>query len=145
MIKKLSDAYAPSAKEEDVRNIIIKDLIDFYPDVKIDNLGNLIIHKPGKKKSIAITAPMDEVSFLITHESKSNKLISTSICNVNPRALQNTVCFDENKKNYIISKTPDNCDKTDKIRNIEFSILDYCEGKKLYNSFISKTLVFSLA
>ena len=45
MIKKLSNAYAPSAKEEEVRKIIIKELEDFYTDIKVDSLGNLIIHK----------------------------------------------------------------------------------------------------
>ena len=79
MIKKLSDAYAPSAKEEEARKIIVEELKDFYADIKIDALGNLIIHKPGNYKTIAITAPMDEVSFLVTHNKKESKVIVIDI------------------------------------------------------------------
>ena len=103
MIKKLSNAYAPSAKEEEVRDIIINELSDFYTDIRVDNLGNLIIHKPGKKKCIALTAPMDEVSFLITHVKNENTLIGTSICNVKPKTLQNIIVIDKNRQNYILS------------------------------------------
>lgn len=142
MIKGLSNAYAPSAKEEEVRKIIIKDLRDFYYDIKIDNLGNLIIHKPGKMKTIAITAPMDEVNFLVTHEKNENKLISTSICGVKSKTLQNITCIDENKQKYILSNIPNSADNVEKIRNIEFSKLNECKGDKLDNGFVSKSIVY---
>lgn len=143
MIKELSNAYAPSAKEEEIRKIIIKDLSDFYPDIKVDNLGNLIIHKPGKLKTVAITAPMDEVSFLITHEKSENKLISTSICGVKSKTLQNITCVDENKQKYILSNIPNIHDNIEKTRNIEFLKLDKCKVNKLDSEFISKSLVYN--
>lgn len=143
MIKNLSNAYAPSAKEEEVRKIIIKDLSDFYPEITIDNLGNLIIHKPGKIKCIAITAPMDEVSFLVTHEKNTNKLISTSICAVKSKTLQNSVLIDENSKKFIIDKIPKITDENEKIKNIELIKLDNCKGDLLNDDFVSKSLVYN--
>lgn len=143
MIKKLSNAYAPSAREEEVRKIIIKDLSDFYPDIRVDNLGNLIIHKPGKKKTIAITAPMDEVSFLVTHEKDEKTLIATSVCGVKSKALQNIIAIDEENKKYILSKIQNNTDSVEKIRNIEFLKIDSCKVDKLNSNFISKSLIYN--
>ena len=143
MIEKLSNAYAPSAKEEEVRKIIIKDLSDFYTDIKVDNLGNLIIHKPGKMKTIAITAPMDELSFLVTHEKDKNILISTSICGVKSKSLQNSVLIDKDSKKFIVDKVPKITDENEKIKNIELIKLDSCKGDLLNNDFISKSLVYS--
>lgn len=142
MIKELSNAYAPSAKEEEVRKIIIKDLQDFYPDIWVDSLGNLIIHKPGKKKTIAITAPMDEVSFLVTHEKNENTLISTSVCSVKHNTLQNILTIDKNKNKFILSKVQNNADFVEKIRNIEFLKIDYCKVDKLDNKFVSTSLIY---
>ncbi len=142
MIKELSNAYAPSAKEEEVRKIIIKDLSDFYADIKVDNLGNLIIHKPGKMKTIAITAPMDEVSFLVTHEKNENTLVATSICDVKSIALQNKVIIDENNEKFIVDKVQNITDNVEKIRNIELQKTNKCKVNQLNNVFVSKSLVY---
>lgn len=143
MIKKLSNVYAPSAKEEEVRKIIIKELSDFYTDIKIDNLGNLIIHKPGKKKKIAITAPMDEVSFVVTHRKDNNNLIATSVCAVKCNTLQNISVVDENKENYILSKTPNSSSNIEKCRNIEFTSTNCCKAKKLDKDYLSNSFVYN--
>lgn len=143
MIKELSNAYAPSAKEEDVRKIIIKDLADFYPDIRIDNLGNLIIHKPGKKKTIAITAPMDEVSFIITHKKGLDNYIATSVCGVKSNTLQNISVIDEDKNLYILSNLQNNTNNIEKIRNIEFFKTSSCKVNMLDNEFLSNSLVYN--
>ena len=142
MIKKLSDAYAPSAKEEEARKIIVEELKDFYADIKIDALGNLIIHKPGNYKTIAITAPMDEVSFLVTHNKKESKVILTSICDVKSKTLQNLMLKDEINNLFIINKTPNNSDEIGKIRNVEAKIANYCKANTLDNCFFGKSLVY---
>ncbi len=143
MIEKLSNAYAPSAREEEVRNIIIKELADFYTEIRVDNLGNLIIHKPGKLKSIAITASMDEVGFLITHIKDVNNVIATSICNVKSKSLQNITTVDKNKNLFICKKCQNITDNIEKIRNIEFENLNKCKGDYLNNNFIAKTLIYN--
>ena len=142
MIEKLSNAYAPSAKEEEVRQLIINDLSDFYDEIKIDNLGNLIIHKPGKKKTIAVTAPMDEVSFIVTHNKSDKSAIATSVCSVKSNTLQNILVINENNQKFILNKIEKNVDFVEKIRNIEFLCIDNCKAKKLDNDFTSNSLVF---
>lgn len=143
MIKELSNVYAPSANEDAVRKIITKDLADFYSDIKVDNLGNLIIHKPGKKKTIAITAPMDEVSFIITHKKYDNNYIATSVCPVKSKTLQNISIIDENNNFYILSKMQNNVNNIEKVRNIEFLKLNKCKANELNNEFLSKSLVYN--
>ncbi len=143
MIRTLSNLYSPSSREEEVRNLIIKELSDFYTDIRVDNLGNLIIHKPGKIKSIAITSPMDEVGFLITHVKDERKAIATSISSVKPLTLQDNLVIDDENNLFICKKCKTNADNIEKTRNIEFDNLLICKGEKLDNNFISKTLVFN--
>ena len=143
MIKKLSNSYSPSAKEEEVREIIIKELSDFYSDIRVDDLGNLIIHKPGKKKCIALTSPMDEVSFIITHIKNDKNLIGTSVCDVKSKTLQNITVIDKNRQKYILSKLPNNIDEYVKISNIEFSNFNTCKANCLDNEFVSESFIYN--
>ncbi len=143
MIKKLSNAYAPSAKEEEIRNIIIKELSDFYADIKTDNLGNLVIHKPGVKKTIAITAPMDEVSFIVTHIKDNKTLVATSVCGVKSNTLPNILVSDQKHRIYVANKVPNNSDNIEKTRNIEFTDTNCCKVEPLDNAFISNSLIYS--
>lgn len=143
MIKKLSNAYAPSAKEEEVRNIIINELSDFYSDIKIDNLGNLIIHKPGIKKTIALTAPMDEVSFVVTHKKDDKTLVATSICTVKSETLQNTSFIDKKNNIFILNNMNNKSGNIEKIRNVEFFKISNCKANSLDNDLISNSLIYN--
>ena len=142
MIEKLSNAYAPSGREEGVRNLISEELLDFYNEINVDNLGNLIIHKPGKKKKIAITAPMDEVGFIITHIKNDNLVISSSIGTVNKNTLQGIVARDDNNNLYI-SEICDNLSIINKkVKDLKFTAMTECKVDKLNNYLLSKTLIY---
>ena len=142
MIEKLSNAYAPSGREEEVRKIIIDELSDFYKEIKVDNIGNLVVHKPGKKKIIAITAPMDEVGFLVTHDENEKIVNTASIGTVNQKALHNIVVKDENDNYYISSKDNKISEDIARIRHFEFDKISGCKVDTLYNGLTSKTLIF---
>lgn len=142
MIEKLSNAYAPSGREEEVRKIIIDELSDFYKEIIVDNLGNLVVHKPGKKKVIAITAPMDEVGFLITHDDNADFVNTASIGTVNQKALQNIVVRDNDNNIYISSKNNKISEDMARIRHFKFEKTCYCKVNKPYNNIISNTLIF---
>lgn len=69
LIQKLCNLDATSGNEESVRNFIISEIKDFC-DYKIDNLGNILAFKEGKKrplKKVMIDAHMDEVGLIITN------------------------------------------------------------------------------
>ena len=142
MIEKLSNIYAPSGMEEEVRKIIIDELSDFYKEINIDNLGNLVVHKPGKKKVVAITAPMDEVGFLVTHDDNTNYINTASIGVVNQKALQNIVVRDKDNNIFISSNINKISEDIAKIRHFEFEKIGHCKAEKLYNNTISNVLTF---
>lgn len=143
MIKKLSDCYAPSGKEGEVREAIISELNDFYTDIKIDNLGNLIIHKAGKGKAIAITAPMDETGFIVTHHNSPDFVATSSIGTVKPKTLHNIMLSDNSGNCYINTQNDEINDNNGKVNSYKLDILSRCKGDSLNNNLISNTLIFS--
>lgn len=69
LLKKYSEIPSPSGSENLIREEIIKDIKDYADEIKVDNLGNLIVFKKGKNrplKKVMIDAHMDEIGFMIT-------------------------------------------------------------------------------
>lgn len=68
LLKKLCLLDGTSGSEDNVRDFIIDEIKD-YCEYKIDNLGNIICFKKGKKrpsKKLMLDAHMDEVGLIIT-------------------------------------------------------------------------------
>ena len=51
MLKKLTEAFGVSGREDEVRDIIISEIKDFCTDFNVDNMGNLMVCKKSKKKN----------------------------------------------------------------------------------------------
>lgn len=74
--KKLCNTYGVSGFESDVAQIIYECLKNKkYDDLKIDNVGNVILFKKGSigKKKIMISAHMDEVGFQVIDKISDHK------------------------------------------------------------------------
>ncbi|MCQ2416307.1 MAG: M42 family peptidase [Oscillospiraceae bacterium] len=71
-LKTLCSLYGTSGREHDVRNYILQALQEMQlPEdaVKIDRLGNVLVHKKGAKpaeKRVLFSAHMDEVALMVT-------------------------------------------------------------------------------
>lgn len=68
LIDELCNISGVSSDEEKVCKFIKKEIKDYVDDIKIDNIGNLIAFKKGKKtpeNKLLICAHMDEVGFII--------------------------------------------------------------------------------
>ena len=67
-LEKLSNAFGPSGNEEDVTEILGKELKEYADEVHVDKLGNILFYHEGKKgyPKIMLSAHMDEVGFIIT-------------------------------------------------------------------------------
>ena len=50
LLKKLTDAYGPSGREQTIRKIIEAEATKYADEVYCDTLGNLIAHKKGNGK-----------------------------------------------------------------------------------------------
>ena len=72
LLKRLSNADAVAAKENEVRNILKEECSPYCDEVSYDHLGSVIFHKKGTDSDplkIMFSAHMDEVGFLVRHIS----------------------------------------------------------------------------
>ncbi len=90
LIKKLSEAYGPSGREEEVRGLIKAEIQGHADEVLTDALGNLIAIKRGSGRKIMLAAHMDEVGIIITHIDKDGFLRFTNVGGVSPYTLLGT-------------------------------------------------------
>lgn len=75
LLKKLTDVFGPSGHEDAIREVIRKEAAGPGVEIKVDALGNLIVHKrPSLKaarkpwgKRIMVAAHMDEIGLVVTH------------------------------------------------------------------------------
>jgi len=76
LLEKLSNAFGPSGNEEDVAEILKKELEAYSDETTHDKLGNMIFLHKGKKDypKIMFSAHMDEVGFIITFTEESGFL-----------------------------------------------------------------------
>lgn len=72
LLKTLTETFGPSGHEEEVRNVIWKEVKPLADEVRVDALGNLIVHKKAaanskKPKRILLAAHMDEIGVIASH------------------------------------------------------------------------------
>jgi endoglucanase len=75
LLKTLTETFAPSGYEDAVREIILKEVKPLADEVRVDTLGNLIVHKKPTKaskfpKKIMLAAHMDEIGVIVSHVDK---------------------------------------------------------------------------
>ena len=76
LLATLSNAFGPPGAEEDVREVLKKELRDYADDVKVDKLGNIFFYHHGEEgyPRVMLAAHMDEVSFIVTYIEKNGFL-----------------------------------------------------------------------
>ncbi|MBX3086175.1 MAG: M42 family peptidase [Anaerolineae bacterium] len=78
LLEKLSNAVAVAGAESEVRKLIRDQIKDKVVDLTVDALGNLIVRRAAGSESnlkIMLTAPMDEIGFMVS-DVGDNGLIS---------------------------------------------------------------------
>lgn len=70
-LEKLSNAHGISGYEEEIREIIKRELEEYVDEFKIDKLGNIIAIKNGSAPSVMIAAHMDEIGLMVKHVDKN--------------------------------------------------------------------------
>lgn len=71
LLKKITEAFGPSGREDGVREVIRKEIEAYVDEIKVDNMGNLICHKKGNGKKLMMAAHMDEIGIMVTHIDKN--------------------------------------------------------------------------
>jgi len=79
ILKRLIKAYGVSGNEDEVRELIKREIRRYVDVISIDNMGNLIAHKRGKAPRIMLAAHLDEVGLMIKKIDNSGLIYCTEI------------------------------------------------------------------
>ena len=86
LYRRLSETFGPSGYEDDVRDLICKEISPYVDELYADPMGNLIAVK-GPSPKILFDAHMDEVGFMITGILDDGTLRFSQIGSVTPGTL----------------------------------------------------------
>ena len=72
LLQTLTETFGPSGYEDEVRTIVRREVEPLADEIRVDTLGNLIVHKRPTKtsratKKIMIAAHMDEIGVIVSH------------------------------------------------------------------------------
>ena len=118
LLIELINAFGVSGFEEEVRNIIEREIKKYVDDVYIDTLGNLIAHKKGNIPKVMLAAHMDEVGFIVRGISKNGNIYFSTIGGIEPLSLlgKNVILIGKEKiKGSITSQEFSDGEKVEKI------------------------------
>lgn len=125
LLKLLCDANGISGDENNVREIIINEIKDYVAEYKVDNLGNIIAFKKGKKrpfKKLMISAHMDEVGFIVTDITSDGLIKFNEVGGIDRRVLPGRRVIINNKTVGVIGVKPIHlCDNDEKNKIPEYS------------------------
>jgi tetrahedral aminopeptidase len=85
----LMDILSSSGHENAVRSYLYKEVKKYVKDVKIDNFGNLIVHKKGKGSSVMLAAHMDEIGLMVQSISEKGVIFIAMVGGIDPLACLN--------------------------------------------------------
>ncbi len=139
MIKKLCEAFGPSGREKEVRELIKGLIKDQCDELKVDALGNLIARKKPESDSknpskIMLCAHMDEIGVIITHIEKSGFLRFAPVGGVYPgQTLAQRVKFENGILGVIGVETKQGTPRPPRLDNmfIDIGARDREEAEKL--------------
>ena len=89
LLEDMTQIYAPSGEETEIREYIEKYAKDCCDEVYTDNMGNLIAHKKGNGKKIMFAAHMDEIGVIVTDIDENGLTHFDRIGRLNLRNLVN--------------------------------------------------------
>jgi tetrahedral aminopeptidase len=91
LLKKLSEAYGASGYEDEIREIVSKELKPLCNKVEIDTMGSVVGFKEGKakkdKKKIMLAGHIDEIGFLVSHVNDKGFIRISPAGGFDPRTL----------------------------------------------------------
>jgi len=74
--------------EQKIREIVLREVKHLVDEIRIDNMGNVIAIKRGKKdKRVMIAAHMDEIGFIITHIDDNGFIYFHTLGGFDPKTL----------------------------------------------------------
>ncbi len=101
LLENLISALGVSGNEEEVRDIIVKEIKPYVDDMHTDSLGNLIAHKKGARPKIMLAAHMDEVGLMLKRIDDRGIIYCSGIGGINIVTLLGQMVHIDTKKGII--------------------------------------------
>ena len=84
IVKKLTEAFGPSGREDEIRNVIMEEIKDHVDGYRVDKVGNIIAWKGKGEKKILLDAHMDEIGVVVTNIDEKGFLRVEPVGGVSP-------------------------------------------------------------
>lgn len=102
LLKEICETPGAPGFENEIRNVVIREIKTLSLDFQIDNMGNLIVFKKGKlPKKVMAAAHMDEIGFMVTHIDENGFLRFHTLGGFDPKTLTSQRVIVSGKKNLI--------------------------------------------
>lgn len=102
LLKKICEIAGAPGFEKRIRDLVIEEVTPLVDDVKIDNMGNVIVLKKGKKrKKVMVAAHMDEIGFIVTHIDDKGFVRFNPLGGFDPKTLTSQRVIIHGKKDLI--------------------------------------------
>ena len=150
LLEKLCNLCGAAGREDKVREFILSE-IEGYADIKVDNLGNIIADKKGKKRAkikVALDAHMDEVGIIATHIEEGGFVRFATCGGIEiPVLLGKRFVFEKGAVGVVCSKPTHLCEASEKkvlpkldALCIDIGAKDKAEAEKMVS--VGETAVF---
>ncbi len=110
LLKKLCTADGISGEENEVRDIILEEITPYTDNIKVDNMGNIIVFKKGMKtpeKKLLISAHTDEVGFIVTDITDKGFIKFAAVGGIDKKAVfAKQVRIGKNKISGVVDTKP---------------------------------------
>lgn len=125
-LEDLCNAHGPVGYEGEVRDLIKKEIKPYVDEIKVNVMGNILVHKKGKGPKVLVDAHMDEVGFIITGYNDDGTLKFSPLGGVNAKAAPCKVLYiGENRLVGVIGLKPIHLqNKAERTKGLTYK--DYC-------------------
>ncbi len=143
LLEQLIRAHGPSGDEEDVCQVIQRNVPATVDEVTVDVMGNLIVHQKGNGPKVMLAAHMDSVGIIVTHIEKNGFLRFGALGGLEPKAIYQAPVRFRNGVGGVIAVNENKAEKEFKLTDLYLDIgaADETEARNLVA--VGDTAVFA--
>jgi endoglucanase len=102
LLKQTCEIAGAPSHEQRVREFVIKEMKPYVDEISVDNMGNVVCLRKGKKnKKVMIAAHMDEIGFMVSHIDENGFLRFVPLGGFDPKTLTAQRVIVHGKKDII--------------------------------------------
>ncbi len=143
LLKAICETPGAPGFEQRIRELVLKEVKPLVDHVEIDNMGNVIALKKGRKnKKVMLAAHMDEIGFIVTHIDNKGFLRFIPLGGFDPKTLTAQRVIVHGKKDLIgvMGSKPIHvmtADERNKVTHIQDYFIDLGMTKKEVDKYVA--------